>query len=140
MRSKPAYYRFSIFALTFISYQLVQDNIRPNYQGDNLIIKYLLGIAPNFFPSIGIPALFVILIPELAKKNKTTTWLNDKRHITANAVSLIGLLSWEFLQVTTTRGNFDWNDVLWTINGALIFQLIWTNTPVRHKEEIEKIK
>ncbi len=49
MRSKPAYYRFSIFALTFISYQLVQDNIRPNYQGDNLIIKYLLGIAPNFF-------------------------------------------------------------------------------------------
>lgn len=140
MRSKPAYYRFSIFALPFISYQLVQDNIRPNYQGDNLIIKYLLGIAPNFFPSIGIPALFVILIPELAKKNKTTTWLNDKRHITANAVSLIGLLSWEFLQVTTTRGNFDWNDVLWTINGALIFQLIWTNTPVRYKEEIEKIK
>ena len=140
MRSKPAYYRFSIFALTFISYQLVQDNIRPNYQGDNLIIKYLLGIAPNFFPSIGIPALFVILIPELAKKNKTTTWLNDKRHITANAVSLIGLLSWEFLQVTTTRGHFDLNDVLWTINGALIFQLIWTNTPVRHKEEIEKIK
>ena len=140
MRSKPAYYRFSIFALTFISYQLVQDNIRPNYQGDNLIIKYLLGIAPNFFPSIGIPALFVILIPELAKKNKTTTWLNDKRHITANAVSLIGLLSWEFLQVTTTREHFDLNDVLWTINGALIFKLIWTNTPVRYKEEIEKIK
>ena len=95
---KPAYYWFTIFALTFIAYQLVQDTSRPNYYGNNLIVKYLLGIAPNFFPSIGIPALFVILIPELNKKNKTNKWFNNKKHITANIVSLIGLLSWEFLQ------------------------------------------
>lgn len=67
---KPTYYWFTIFAMTFIAYQLVQDNIRPNYYGNNLIVKYLMGIAPNFFPGIGIPALFVILIPELNKKKQ----------------------------------------------------------------------
>ena len=140
IRFKPVYYWFTIFALTFIAYQLVQDDIRPNYNGDNLIVKYLLGIAPNFFPSIGIPALFVILIPELNKRNKTNKWLNNKKHITANIISLIGLLSWEFLQMTTTNGRFDWNDVLWTFIGALIFQLIWTITPVKYREEYEAIE
>jgi hypothetical protein len=132
---KPAYYWFAIFAFTSIAYQLVQDNIRPNYTGDDLIIKYLLGIAPNFFPAIGIPALFVILIPELNKGKNPKQWLNNKIHLTANLISLTGLLSWEFLQTTTKRGRFDWNDVLWTIIGALIFQLIWIISPARHKEE-----
>ncbi len=135
MKIKPAYYWFAIFALTFIAYQLVQDSIRPNYNGGNLIIKYLLGVAPNFFPSIGIPALFVILIPELHNKNPTNVWLNSKKHLTAILISLIGLLSWEFMQLTTTKGRFDWHDVLWTLIGALIFYLIWTITPTKYKGE-----
>jgi hypothetical protein len=125
--------------LTFIAYQLVQDNIRPNYNGDNLTVKYLLGIAPNFFPSIGIPALFLLLIPELSK-NKTNKWLNSNKHITANIISVIGLLSWEFLQMNTLRGRFDWNDVPWTFIGAFIFQLIWTTTPAKLREEHEETK
>ena len=40
----------------------------------------------------------------------------------------------------TTRGRFDWNDVLWTLIGALIFQLIWTSTPLKYKEEKEETK
>jgi hypothetical protein len=134
-RFKPAYYWFAIFALTSIAYQLVQDNIRPNYNGDDLIIKYILGIAPNFFPAIGLPALFVILLPEINKGENSNQWLNNKIHITANLISLTGLLSWEFLQITTTRGRFDWNDVLWTLIGALIFQLIWILSPEGFKRE-----
>lgn len=129
--SKSLFYWFAIFAICFISYQQVQDNIRPNYTGGNLTIIYLLGIAPNFFPSIGIPALFVVQIPQMKKNNK---WLKEKKHITANIISLTGLLSWEFLQTMTTRGHFDWNDVLWTLIGAFVFQLIWTITPNRYKE------
>jgi hypothetical protein len=121
--SKHSYYWFALFAFCFIAYQQVQDNIRSNYTGGNLIIIYLLGIAPNFFPSIGIPALFVVLIQQM---KQTSKWLNEKRNITANIISLAGLLSWEFLQPLTTRGYFDWNDVLWTLIGALFFQLIWT--------------
>jgi hypothetical protein len=61
--SKGLYYWFALFALCFIAYQQVQDNIRPAYTGRNLTIIYLLGIAPNFFPAIGIPALFILIIP-----------------------------------------------------------------------------
>jgi len=135
-RFKPAYYWFAIFALTSIAYQLVQDNIRPNYQGDDFIIKYSLGIAPNFFPAIGIPALFVILLPEFNNAKKTNQWLTSKKHITANLISLTGLLTWEFLQTTTARGRFDWNDILWTLIGGLIFQLIWILSPAAFKEEL----
>jgi hypothetical protein len=133
MKIKPTYYWFAIFALTFIAYQLVQDSIRPNYDGDNLIIKYLLGVAPNFFPSIGIPALFVIIIPELNYKNNSSEWLNKKKHLTAIGISLIGLLSWEFMQIKTTKARFDWNDVLWTFIGALIFYFLWTLTQAKYK-------
>ena len=129
--SKSLYYWFAIFALCFIAYQQVQDNIRPNYTGGNLTIIYLLGVAPNFFPGIGIPALFVVLIPQMKLSGK---WLNEKKHITANLISLSGLLSWEFLQTLTTRGHFDWNDVLWTLIGAVVFQIIWILTAKRFKE------
>lgn len=129
--SKGMYYWFALFAFCFISYQQITDNLRPNYLGDNPTIKYLLGIAPNFFPAIGIPALFVILIPQIRISNK---WLNDKKHITANAVSLIGLISWEFIQSISLKLHFDWNDVLWTLIGALVFQIIWILTPKTYKE------
>jgi len=129
--SKSSFYWFAIFALCFIAYQQVQDNIRPSYTGGNLTITYLLGIAPNFFPSIGIPALFVVLLPQM---KLTSKWIKEKKHITANIISLTGLISWEFLQVLTTKGRFDWNDVLWTLIGAIFFQLIWTITPIRYKE------
>ncbi len=130
--SKSIYYWFTLFALCFIAYQQVQDHIRPNYIGNSLLIKYLLGIAPNFFPAIGIAALFVVIIPQL---KQTSKWFKKDKHITANLISVIGLLSWEFLQTITTRGHFDWNDVLWTLIGACVFLLIWTITPCRYKEE-----
>jgi hypothetical protein len=133
MKFRTEYYWLILFAFCFIAYQQIQDNIRPNYSGDSMIVKYILGVAPNFFPAIGIPALFVVLIPAVTHKNKTNKWLNSNRHITANIISLIGLISWEFVQMNGSRLRFDWNDVLWTIIGAFVFQLIWTMTPIKYK-------
>ena len=132
--SKSLFYWLALFAICFISYQQIIDNIRPNYSGDNMTVKYLLGIAPNFFPAIGIPALFVVLIPQMKRTNK---WLNENKHITANIISLTGLISWEIIQATSKKLHFDWNDILWTLIGAFIFQLIWTITPDRFKEKYE---
>ena len=61
MKFKSEYYWFLIFAFSFTAFNQIQDYIRPNYIGDNSIVKYLLGVAPNFFPAIGIPALFVVI-------------------------------------------------------------------------------
>lgn len=112
----------------------MQDTIRPNYSSGNALINYFLGVAPNFFPAVGIPALLVILIPVLSKKRSTNKWLTEKRYFTANLISLVGLLTWELVQIRTKSGRFDWNDMLWTIIGAFIFQLIWQITPLKFKE------
>ena len=132
--SRSLYYWFALFALCSIAYQQIIDNIRPNYIGNSLTVKYLLGIAPNFFPGIGIPALFVALIPQM---NPTNKWLNEKTHIAANIISLTGLISWEFIQTISKGLHFDWNDILWTLIGAFVFQLIWTVTPDRFKEKYD---
>ncbi len=129
----PEYYWLAIFAFCFIVYQQVQDNIRPNYHGNQEVIKYLLGIAPNFFPAIGIPSLFVVFIPVMSTQKQINQWWYRNRQITANVLSLFGLLMWEFLQVFTTKGHFDWNDVLWTLIGAFVFQKIWSFTPSVYK-------
>jgi hypothetical protein len=68
MKFKSEYYWFLIFTLCFSAFNQIQENIRPDYSGDNSIIKYLIGVAPNFFPAIGIPALFVVIIPYVLKK------------------------------------------------------------------------
>lgn len=129
--SKGMYYWFVLFALCFVSYQQIIDYIRPHYNGNNSTIKYLLGIAPNFFPAIGIPALLVILIPQMKQTNK---WFRENKHLTANLISVSGLITWEFIQVTSTKLNFDWNDILWTLIGAIVFQIIWILTPKTFKE------
>jgi hypothetical protein len=129
--AKTTYYWFSIFALCFLCFQAVSYYIRPNYSGEGAIISYFLGIAPNFFPAIGIPALFVVLIMQLKTSSK---WLIERNYLTANVISLIGLVGWEFIQTSSKKLHFDWNDILWTFIGAAIFQLIWVLTPERLKD------
>ena len=134
MKSSKVVYWFLLFAICSLAYQQVQDNIRPSYTGGNPTIRYLLGVAPNFFPGIGLPALFFFLLPSIVNDNtRKSRWLNEKRHIAANLISITGLVSWEFLQNLTPRGHFDWHDVLWTLIGAAVFQLIWTVTPKSYK-------
>jgi hypothetical protein len=133
MKFNATYYWFGIFALCFLAYQQIQDTIRPNYTGGSSVITYLLGVAPNFFPAIGIPALLVLIIPYAFKRNNSDTWIIEKRHLFANLIALIGLIGWEFIQLSG-KLRFDWNDILWTLIGALIFQLIWVLSPERFKK------
>ena len=128
--SSKTYFWLAIFAVCFISYQQISDNIRPDYNGDDYIIKYLLGIAPNFFPAIGIPSLFVVLIPQLKINGE---WMNEKKHLIANIISTTGLITWEFIQTYSTKLHFDWNDILWTFIGACVFQLLWIISPKQFK-------
>jgi len=124
--SKNMYYWFSMFALNFFLFRLISDKVRPSYNGDSLLVKYFLGIAPNFFPAIAIPALFLIIIPQLKLTNK---WINNNQHVVANLISTTGLVSWEFIQISSTKLHFDWNDIIWTFIGASIFQLLWKVSP-----------
>jgi len=68
-------------------------------------------VAPNFFSAIGIPALFVLTIPYVLKKKNSDNWFYNKRLRTANLISVIGLVGWEFAQMSG-KLRFDWNDIL----------------------------
>ena len=76
-----------IFVLCSIAYQFIQDTLRPQYDGDNAMIRYFLGVAPNFFSAICLPALFIILIPQLFGIENNNKWLHEQKHITANIIS-----------------------------------------------------
>ena len=53
---------YAVFIISFCFF-LSKDYIRPNYDGGNEVIVYLLGIAPNFLPGVGLPALLYVVIP-----------------------------------------------------------------------------
>ena len=133
MKFKAEYYWFLIFAICFTAFNQIQDNIRPNYNGDNSVIEYLLGVAPNFFPAIGLPALVIILIQQSAKERNSNSSFYLKRHLSANLISIFGLVGWEFIQLFG-KLQFDWNDILWTFIGALLFHFIWSISPHKFKE------
>ena len=120
MENKYVYY--IIFVFSFLLFPIVQDYIRPWYDGGNEIIIYLLGVAPNFLPGIGLPALLYVVIPELSKPNSS---LFKNRLNWSVVISITGLIANEFITIFTPgRGVFDWNDILWTLIGAGFFVFI----------------
>lgn len=133
---KSEYYWFLIFAFCSIAYMQVQDTIRPNYSGDSAYIQYLSGVFPNFFPAIGLPAAFMMILPHLHQAFNQS-WIKDQLHLIAVGITLIGLIAWEFQQIVTPNGYFDWHDVLWTILGVICFYGIWLMTPSKLKKQKE---
>ena len=116
------YFYYLVFGVTFLTFGLVQDYIRPNYEAENSLIIYFLGVIPNFLPGIGLPSLFYVTIPEIFKPN---TSIYRNRLKLSIIISMIGLIGNEFITIYTPgRGVFDWNDVVWTIIGGIVFYFL----------------
>ena len=120
MDRNVAYY--FVFAISFLLFPIVQNYIRPNYEGDNELVVYFLGVAPNFLPGVGLPALLYVVIPEVFKSH---TSLFRNRLYWSVAISITGLVGNEFVTLFTPgQGVFDWNDIVWAIIGAGMFVAI----------------
>ena len=116
------YFYYIVFGVTFLTFGLVQDYIRPNYEGGNDLIIYFLGVIPNFLPGIGLPSMFYVTIPEIFKPN---TSIYRNRLKLSIIISMIGLIGNEFITIYTPgRGVFDWNDIVWTIIGGIVFYFL----------------
>ena len=116
------YFYYIVFGVTFLSFGMVQDYIRPNYEGENSLIIYFLGVIPNFLPGIGLPSIFYVIIPEIFKSN-TSIYRNRLKW--SIIISMIGLIGNEFITIYTPgRGVFDWNDIVWTIIGGIVFYFL----------------
>ena len=108
------YFYYIVFGVTFLTFGLVQDYIRPNYEGENDVIIYL-GVIPNFLPGIGLPSMFYVTIPEIFKLN-TSFYRNRLKW--SIIISMTGLIGNEFITIYTPgRGVFDWNDIIWKLLG-----------------------
>jgi len=134
MKWKPDYLYYIIFTLCFAGFQFLEDCIRVNYQGNNDVVVYFLGITPNFLPAVGLPAAFILIISELSKNNSNKL-VKENQHFLAIVISQIGLIGWEIQQVIAPYGTFDWNDILWTIIGGGVFYLIWKSMPINNNKE-----
>jgi hypothetical protein len=116
------YLYYIIFGFTFILFNIVQENIRPNYEGGNNLIIYFLGVIPNFLPGIGLPSLLYVIIPEVFKPNSS---FYEERLKLSIYISMFGLICNEFITIFTPgRGIFDWNDIVWTLMGGGLFLII----------------
>ncbi len=143
MSKQEAYFWFGLFVFGTIAFTVVQDNIRPNYIGTSDLIKYLLGVAPNYFAGLGLSSFFVVMIIHInssSKKPYKSTWLNNKAQLSSIIISVIGLSIWEFMQTFSTRGHFDWHDIIWTILGASTFYFIWVIVEKRNVNQYEKLE
>jgi hypothetical protein len=128
MTKQQSYFWFLLFAFGTVGFTVVQDNLRPNYHGQSDLVKYLLGIAPNFFAGLGLSSFFVVMITHINSTSKNpskSVWLNNKAHFSSILISVVGLSLWEFMQTFSARGHFDWHDIIWTLVGALTFYFIW---------------
>ena len=126
MNRKFVYY--IIFAISFLLFSIVQDYIRPNYDGANGIIIYLLGLLQISCQELDCLLCYMcqeldclLCIPEVSKPNSS---LFKNRLYWSVGISILGLIANEFITIFTPgRGVFDWNDILWTIIGACLFTL-----------------
>lgn len=132
MKWKNEYLYFLIFAICFAGFQYLEEVIRIDYDNRNSYVTYLLGVIPNFLPAIGMPCILVLIIKELKGKSNNE-YLLKKKHILVILISQLGLIAWEFQQIIAPHGTFDWNDILWTIIGGIIFFLIWKVKPLDDK-------
>ncbi len=67
-------------------------------------------------------SLFYVTIPEIFKPN---TSIYRNRLKLSIIISMIGLIGNEFITIYTPgRGVFDWNDVVWTIIGGIVFYFL----------------
>ncbi len=120
MNRKYLYY--IIFGFTFILFNIVQENIRPNYKKGNALIIYFFGVIPNFLVGKSWPSFLYVVIPEVFKPKSVFFIERLKLSI---YISMFGLICNEFITIFTPgRGVFDLNDIVWTPMGGGVFLII----------------
>ncbi len=132
-KNNTVYFWFAVFAICFVCFQFISYYIRPHYVGQHVCIKYLLGVAPNFFPAIGIPALILAILMQNKKLEKVSKVYNY-RNVIAVSISTIGLVCWEIIQSNSKKLVFDVNDIVWTFIGSLIFLMLYQITKDKQKD------
>lgn len=107
-----------------VSHSLVESWIRPIYGKGESLGAFLLGVAPNFLAAALIFPFFFLVI-----RNPKYEQAADPQHLQrwfygGLVFSQVGLILWEFNQLTGGLV-FDWNDIVATLVGGAFAILLY---------------
>ncbi len=102
-------------------HHLIEEHIRPCYQGIDAV-QFLLGVAPNFLASFLIFPFAGMAIWKMQTHKNIS--VQDKWFWVSLIISSLGLMIWEFMQLT---GNlvFDYWDILFTVLGSILALILY---------------
>ncbi len=104
---------------------------RQHHMQQGAVSTYLIGVGPNFAAAIAIT--FVALAASLDMRPVMDEAAVVRRFRVSVAVSALGLIGWECVQMTSHALVFDWQDVLATLAGiavsSALFRMVRAATP-----------
>lgn len=96
---------------------------RQNHLQHGALLAYLIGVGPNFAAAIAIT--FVVLAAWLDMRPVADPGAVQLRFRISAAISALGLIGWECLQMTSHALVFDWQDVLATLAGIAVSTVLY---------------
>jgi len=124
MTKKEIYIWFVIFAISTLAYSYIQDTLRPASKDYPNAVKYLLGVGPNYFAGVSLPAFFMFMAPYVVSSERLENLTITRLRNSSIIIALTGLIIWETVQLKSKNGYFDSHDIMWTFFSAFTFLII----------------
>ncbi|GEN99282.1 hypothetical protein NSE01_11150 [Novosphingobium sediminis] len=110
--------RFGLVGLGGLALLSALQWARQHHLQQGEVSTYLIGVGPNFAAAIAIT--FVALAAWLDMKPLADPAAVGRRFRASAAVSALGLIGWECVQMTSHALVFDWQDMLATLAGIAV--------------------
>lgn len=110
--------RFGLVGLGGLALLSAVQWARQHHLQQGAVSTYLIGVGPNFAAAIAIT--FVLLAAWLDMRPGADPGAVGRRFRASAAVSALGLIGWECVQMTSHALVFDWQDVLATLAGVAV--------------------
>lgn len=134
MKSKARAFLYLLPALVFFGNSLVIEGLRPAFRsGAHPYVVFVLGWMPNYLAGLGFMVLGAAILAFAGDltRDARLPGLAHRFMLLVAAVSLIGLIGWEFAQLSG-RLVFDVHDILATVGGVLTGYVLFVVAHRRH--------
>lgn len=125
--------------LTSFSSILIVHIVRAAHLSLSHFPAFLLGIAPNFLASIGLPFLLVTLVDTLSEKRMImNVSLLTKKLVLYCFIVCVGLLLWELVQNLFWQYPVDIMDILASFVGSILAYFVgWLYIKTHQEKHVE---
>ena len=123
--------RFGLIGLGGLALLSAVQWARQHHLQQGAVLTYVIGVGPNFAAAIAIT--FVLVAAWLDMRPAADPAAVGRRFRISAAVSALGLIGWECVQMTSHALVFDWQDVVATLAGIVVstvlFRMVHGTTP-----------